>query len=655
MADYVFDDWKKLLETFQNSVEKDLEEIHKQKAEIQQLKTDIFNGVEGTYFVRDPQRIILSAPEVIIGNVDQSGDLLTDAGRVVIKGTAVDLDGVGASGSITSRASSIRQLAVDPGSDGLENVVCDMSEIVSQACAITLQSSNATEVFSRPPVSAQRGGIRIHADTDMKIEAAVSSEKRKEEIEATVKGLDSTISNLKKLMETQKKTVEGWFGTVQKLLERESELNDDDAMDGRLNTVEITDIHDSLEASLPSLFNSTVDYIQTISHLAEANRQKKALNAEKDKIKSGDDFKKKTTGASIDIVAETISVATADGDGNLRTNDEAGISFRTPGLGVSMMGDDGKLVEGSAFNVSTENVNLSTLASDGKGKNQTASGSVTIASKDIQIEALDYEAKEGVYTPNKLAVDGKVSITAKTVEVSTAGPSGLEKDDDGKLTKGEFKAEGDVTIKSKNINMESLDYEVKDGKLATKALTKGGTLSIRAEKMGLLAADAEGKATGSISMNAKAVSVKSMDVDKEKLTDTALAAGSTMTLVSEKMYVGSKSKDIKSKKIQAVSQEVGLFADNTLEAQQGDGKAVVQLSGGNASVGGSKTQVYGDTTINAKAEIKGEVKAPKATIENLEAKSSFKSKNISDGIPLGVGGGGGSLSAKLKTEDAPKE
>jgi hypothetical protein len=263
--------------------------------------------------------------------------------------------------------------------------------------------------------------------------------------------------------------------------------------------------------------------------------------------------------------------------------------------------------------------------------------------------------KEGVLFPKQLSADGKVGITAKTVEVSTAGPSGIEKDDDGKLTKGEFKAEGDVLIKSKNITMESLDYEVADGKLKTKALTKGGTLSIRAEKMGLLAADAEGKATGSISMNAKAVSVKSMDVDKEKLTDSALAAGSTMTLVSEKMYIGSKSKDIKSKKIQAVSQEVGLFADNTLEAQQGDGKAVVQLSGGNASVGGSKTQVYGDTTINAKAEIKGEVKAPKATIDNLEAKNSFKSKNISDGISVGAGGGGGSLSAKLKTEDAPKE
>ncbi len=655
MADYVFDDWKKILDTFQSSVEKELEEIHKQKAEIQQMKAEIFQQVQGVLYYRDPQRIILSAPEVIIGNVDKSGDLLDSAGKVVIKGTDVALDGVGQTGSIVSRAPIIRQLAVNPGTDGLENVVCNTSEISSQACAITLQSCDANEVFSQPRMSPQRGGVIIHADTDMKIDASVSSERRKAEIEATVKEIDTSVSNLKKRMGEQKKTVEGWIGTVQKLLEREEEYNDDDAMDGRLSVVELTDIHDDLQTAIPSLYKSTMDYVMTISMLAEANRQKKALDKEKGKIKSGDDFKKKSTGARLAITAENISMENVDGDGCLHTNDEAGICVRTPGIGISMVDDGGKLIEGSLFAVSTENVNLSTMAPDGKGTKQTAAGSVFIASKDIQIEALDYEAKEGVYTPNKLAADGKVSITAKNVEVSTAGPSGLEKDDDGKLTKGEFKAEGDVTIKSKNITMESLDYELKDGKLATKALTKGGSLSIRAEKMGLLAADAEGKATGSITMNAKAVSVKSMDLDKEKLTDKALAAGSTMTLVSEKMYVGAKSKDIKSKKLQAVSQEVGLFADNTLEAQQGDGKAVVQLSGGNASVGGSKTQVYGDTTINAKTEIKGELKGPKATIDHVEAKSSFKSKNISDGIAIGAGGGGGSLSAKLKTEDAPKE
>jgi uncharacterized spore protein YtfJ len=72
-------------------------------------------------------------------------------------------------------------------------------------------------------------------------------------------------------------------------------------------------------------------------------------------------------------------------------------------------------------------------------------------------------------------------------------------------------------------------------------------------------------------------------------------------------------------------------------------------------VGGSKTQVFGETTINAKTEVKGDLKAPKIVGDSIEVKTSFKSPNITDGMGGGAGGGGGSLSAKLKTEDAPKE
>ena len=68
-------------------------------------------------------------------------------------------------------------------------------------------------------------------------------------------------------------------------------------------------------------------------------------------------------------------------------------------------------------------------------------------------------------------------------------------------------------------------------------------------------------------------------------------------------------------------------------------------------MGGSKTDIYGATTINGKTEVKDELKAPKATIDNLEAKTSFKSSNISDGIAVPGAAGGGSLSVKLKTED----
>ena len=196
---------------------------------------------------------------------------------------------------------------------------------------------------------------------------------------------------------------------------------------------------------------------------------------------------------------------------------------------------------------------------------------------------------------------------------------------------------------------------MKDGEVKMKNLAMDGKVSVRAEKASFLAVDNEGKATGSFTVNAKAVDVKSMDVDKEKLTDDKLAEGGTMTLVSEKMYVGAKSKDIKSKKFQTVSEEVGLFADKTFEAQQDEGKAVLQLDGGNVSVGGSKTDVFGATTINDKAEVKGELKAPKVSADDIQANSHFKSSNIEDGMAVGGGGGGGSLSAKLKTEDAPKE
>ena len=124
-----------------------------------------------------------------------------------------------------------------------------------------------------------------------------------------------------------------------------------------------------------------------------------------------------------------------------------------------------------------------------------------------------------------------------------------------------------------------------------------------------------------------------------------------MLLLSEKMYVGAKDKKNKSKNLQAVSEELGLFAEKTLEAQQGDGKAVVQLDGGNAAISGSKTEIYGATTIQAKTEIKDELKAPKATIDHVEAKTSFKSSNISDGIPVPPPPASAKLSAKLKNEE----
>ena len=651
--DYIFDDWKQILSDFQNSVEKDLAEIHKQKEAVQQMKTEIFDRLDNGKYICDEHRIVLSAPEIIIGNVDKSGDL-KGGSKVIIRGTEVNVEGAGEEGTIINRAPIIRQTAVDPGIDGQEAVVYPHSAVLTQARSVVLQSNDAKDTFSQSIAVPGGSGITIHADQALNIDASLSSEDRKTTIEASVNDLKQQKSDLKKVTDQQKSDIEKFFTDLKKIMDDEEKLNDG-FMNTRVNLVDIEKARADVESIIPALYSLTIDYIHGVSQQAELNRQITALEAEKDAIKSGDDFKNKATGAQLSLNAESINVTTVDGDGNLRKNDGAGISVWTPQMGIDMSQADGTLVEGSSFNVASENVIISTGNPKDDGSEVTATGQVNILSKDIIIESMDYQKKDDSFTEKGLAADGKVSITAKTIEVATTNPKDITRDDQGKVTKGEYTAEGDVVIRSKTVAVETLDYEVADGELKPKALTKDSKIEMRSEKMGMLAADTEGKATGSISLNAKAVDVKSMDVDKEKLTDSALAAGSTMTIVSEKMYVGSKSNDIKSKKIQAVSEEIGAFADKTLEIQQGDGKAVVQLDGGNASMGGSKTQIYGPTTINDKTEVKGELKAPKVVGDSIEASSAFKSPNIKDGMGAGAGGGGGSLSAKLKTEDAPKE
>lgn len=219
---YIFEEWTKMLEKFQQCVDKGVEEMHQQKAEVQQIKTDIFNRLDRGAYYRNDERIVISAPEIVIGNVDKSGALNGgETGTVIIKGSDVALEGVGDTGRIVSRAPIIHQKAVNPGIDGRENVVCGMSEIVSQACDIVLHSSDAKDEFSQVPLHAGRGGISLHADKRFNIEAAVSAERRKKQIEATIKDLESQSKELKQSVAAQKKAVDGVLKDMIKLAEKE--------------------------------------------------------------------------------------------------------------------------------------------------------------------------------------------------------------------------------------------------------------------------------------------------------------------------------------------------------------------------------------------------------------------------------------------------
>ena len=197
--------------------------------------------------------------------------------------------------------------------------------------------------------------------------------------------------------------------------------------------------------------------------------------------------------------------------------------------------------------------------------------------------------------------------------------------------------------------MKALDVFVsskdKDG-------TATGAMTMTAKDISLLSIDKDGKAQGQMVLNAKDVHVKAMDLD-DKGKDSALAAGSNMVLIAENMYVGRTKSDSQSKTLTISSEKTGVYGKTTAEMQQGEAKAVVQLDGGNVAISGSKAEFYGDNTINGKSDFKSDVTMKKLTADNVEAKTSLKSKNISDGVAVPGAPSSAKLSAKLKEDDAP--
>ena len=582
-----FTDWKSALEKFQQNVKKDIEEIRSQKDEIQRIKQDILDNLEKGRYIRDDNRIIISAPEIIIGNVDKSGILWGGGSKVVIRATNIDLEGVGTGtsgiGSIVSRAPSIRQIAVDPGKDGIEQVVKPISEIVSQAQNIVLRGEDTDDYFPQSSLSNSGSGIHLSTNGQISIDATLPCDTLSESLEQEEKALNTQINDLNQTASQSKSTVASLVSYMNELIEKDT-LNNSE-IETRTNFLDIDELHYEFQQTTSTLYNALTHYFNSLSLLAENNRQLAAVKEQKEAAKQlKSSFKEQTTDTFISLRSENISLTSTDGDGNLRTNDGAGIGLAGKEISFTSYGNDGALIK-----------------------------------------------------------DSNIYMGSQDVEINTANPKIADKNTD-------LPAEGSVRVVSKAIQVEAVDYETKDDKTEEKSLTQEGSFTLRAEKINLNATDTEGKATGTIAANAKTVEVKAMDVDKEKRTDKELAAGSSLLLLAEKVYAGARDKKTRSKSVQVASDKVGLFGDTTVELQQ-DGKAILQLSGGNAALSGSKTTLYGEMTSQGKTTFKSDVSAGTVEMKNLKVDSSFKTPYTTEGVSVPGAPSTAKLSAKLSEEE----
>ena len=588
--DQVFDKWLQALDSFRNSVTKDLDEIRRHKREIQQLRQEIAYDLSGGYFLRDEKRLVLSAPEIIIGNVDRSGESIGEGNIVIIRGGNVNVEGIGKTGKIEIKAPGIYNIAVDPGPDGKDMAIGSISEIVSQAQSIDMQAHNESEFFTSKFDLPSAGGINIKADKKIKLDSGKKSKARKNSLSDLQKELEDQKKEEEKKADKIKKQFEENLNKIKKLIESHTEnITDENKL--RANIQNLFEINDEFKIRAKHLAALFQYYGESIAALAETNRQLNATKAQKDKVVTGDDFTKKTTGANITINSEKVNINSVDGEGTIRENPEAAISLNAL------------------------NINLTSLKKD-----------------------------------KSLIDKGNINLTAQTVGISTLDTLDEEKDGQGKLKKGNYPAKGDVIIKSKNVSLKSVDYEFKDNKKKEKSLTAGGRLSARFENVNIETTDTEGKATGKISLNSKKLKLRSMDLDKDSRKPKELSKDSSAILLSNVMFIGDSKQE--SNAVQIFSDTVRLFGKSSVVLSQGkdyDSNIAMTdknmaFNSGNVEFISKATKLYSDIKIT-----EGSLTAPTATITELEVKSNLKTPSITDGFSTG----GAPLKTSAKKSDPP--
>ena len=642
-----------------------LQNIRELKQEVYNLKVDTFNNSQGT-LIRDDHRIVLSAPEIVIGDVNLGGQLNpASQSTIIIRGNNVAVQGVGDNGEVKVQAPAIQQIAENAGIDGNEHIIGDFSKVVTQAQDITLESDTVSKGGAFPTADVITGsGIRFNADHAVEVTAAKSLTTRLANVNRRLQELEAAKTSFENEVKTKGDEYNAKREEVDDLMKKRQQLKTGE-LDIRSDYRDLDEMNIRINELSDGLSKSIYEYADALSNLGETLRLIALFKKQAHDLEHVDeDNFRKATNTYVAIQGEMVNVATMDGDGKFLSNENAGVNLLTNTMMITSQPDQAdNLPDNNRLSINMKNVEIITGATkqvtvdnDGvvESAQMPAEGEVLIRSNAITMESVDYVTDQKKKKESGLADNGKIKFRSKAIELNTVTSSNVEVDNQGVITKANYKPVGDVIINSKNFQLNAYETKLDGTKEEKTALSQGSYFGVSTEQINVSAIDQEGKATGIIYANAKDVYLLSADTNMDSGKAEKMAEKGNLVMLGENVRLGTYTQEMKSKTIQLATEEALIAGEKLIEVLQGD-NAIVQLSDGNVGIAGEKTEIYGKTTINDNTEIKGELSAPKAVIDNVEVKSSLKSPNMNDGIEVGGGGGGGSLSAKKKVEDVEEK
>jgi hypothetical protein len=542
-VDFVFEEWQSKLDDYSNKIKsEEIQAIRNLKDEIlAQIKQEVYNQIMHGCFINDDEKIIISAPEIIIGNVDKSGQLKMGDSKIRICGTDISLESIGNGGIIQARANKIKQTALDPGPEGNDEIVYKDAEISALSRKITLDSNNAFDsladldqdtyskfggIYTRnnpKSLCTDDHGISIHSDSSINIASSIQYKTLKNDLEALSTQLNQEISSLKQKSQEINEKAKLYMELMTDVLSSDKDLKGNDDLTS-LSATALDELHIRVGDVSLSYFATIDTYLDTLSRLAEGYRKQKVLEKKRSVLNSFTlDEKSNNTNTSLSLLAEKTMLYSYDGDGKVHKNSKIDI--------VSGKVDIRKhsWVQEYSLNLDFPIITINTNKRPDNNK-VTAEGNIKISTKNIYAYTDDIECQEKTekHTPAKGS-----SITLSSQNISFTGYDATGK------------AVGTVDINGKEINITTNDYNKEGEAYKLGNFTDKGNIAIRSKKLNF------GTAEGDSSPKCESISITGNTITQKASKDMNLAVGeSTMIDIQENKL------NIKSEKIFQKGEEV---------------------------------------------------------------------------------------------------
>ena len=460
--------WEERLNNFKQALDKELQDIQQCKAELAEIQKEVQESLSGIRYIREEGRLVLSAPEIVIGDVDPLGVLGPRYSKVIIRGNEVKVEGTS---RILNRAPEIHSLAEHPGRDGQESTLPYHSEIVQVARNVLVNGVSDAEVINPNRDMVSQPGVAITSRGSIDVNASVSCEYESQQLDQAIQALKNQKCQTDKQIADIEKEVKAASMELDLLLKL-PDVNVSDTL-VRVNYLDIGELHEEYNQKVKRMCEKCMAYYSALATQADTNLRIAALEKQKETVKGRKaNFEEQTTGSSIYLQSERIRLDTRDGDYHTRTNPEAGFFVNSSHISLTSYMDDWKTIEESYLYVGTQKATISTqnynYSDPQKGEGEVVTeGEVNILSKTVRVQAVDADLKEFEPTEKALTPESQLTVRMEQTQVQATDTEG--------------KATGLIDMNAKNLRLKSMDVDKESGE--EKELSQGSQLQLLAESM----------------------------------------------------------------------------------------------------------------------------------------------------------------------------